>query len=83
MIEAGPSPIAQVKDWLIQRRPEMADIDPDFDLIENRVIDSLSFMDFLFYIEALAQRDIEVTPDTVDSLRTLRAIESRIFRGHQ
>jgi hypothetical protein len=43
------STIARVTDWLLAKKPDLQVIDLDMDLIENRIIDSLSFMDFVFF----------------------------------
>lgn len=71
--------IAQVKQWLLARKPEVADIDDDLDLIENRLIDSLSFLDFVYFLESVCGRELTATAETVDSFRTLRSIQGRIL----
>lgn len=71
--------IEPVKRWLLERKPEIADLDPDFDLIENRVIDSLSFLEFVFFLEELTGRELQTTAETVNHFRTLRAIEGNIL----
>jgi acyl carrier protein len=75
------SPLERVKKWLLARRPEIGDLAPDQDLVESRVIDSLSFLEFVYFLEELTGREIQVTPDTVQSLRTLRSIEQRVIHG--
>ena len=50
--------LASIKDWLLSRKPELGDFDLDFDLIENRVIDSLSFLEFVFFLEELTGREL-------------------------
>lgn len=73
--------IAEVKRWLLERKPEVGDLDPDFDLIDNRVIDSLSFLDFVFFLEELTGRELQATAETVHHFRTLRAIEGNILHA--
>ena len=73
--------IEPVKQWLLARKPELQDLEPDLDLIESRVLDSLSFLEFVFFLEELTGREIRVTPDMVVSFRTLRSIEEKIFHG--
>jgi acyl carrier protein len=68
-----------VKKWLLARKPEHRDLDLDLDLIENRVLDSLSFLEFVFFLEEITGREIKVTADIVDSFRTLRKIDEKIF----
>ncbi|MES1245204.1 MAG: acyl carrier protein [Acidobacteriota bacterium] len=73
--------IEDVKRWLLERKPEMGDLDPDLDLIENRVIDSLSFLDFVFFLEELTGRELQATAETVHHFQTLRAIEGNILHA--
>ncbi|HEX3131570.1 MAG TPA: acyl carrier protein [Thermoanaerobaculia bacterium] len=73
--------IEDVKRWLLERKPEIGDLDPDFDLIDNRVIDSLSFLDFVFFLEELTGRELQATAETVHYFRTLRAIEGNILHA--
>ncbi|MEW2626253.1 acyl carrier protein [Streptomyces sp. NPDC048106] len=69
----------QVKDWILKRHPERDDIPGDLDLIENRLIDSLSFVEFVFLLEQHSGRAIEMETLEVDSIRTLDAIEAAFF----
>jgi acyl carrier protein len=68
-----------VVDWLRARQPQ-AEIDEDFDLIDNRVIDSLHFMEFIFLLQEVTGRDITVEATSIDRFRTLRAIHSNFFQ---
>lgn len=67
--------------WLLKRNPKLreADLGPDRDLVEYRVIDSLSFMEFILYIDELCGR--EILPSAVASagVRTLRSICDTFF----
>ncbi|MFF8991172.1 acyl carrier protein [Streptomyces sp. NPDC014983] len=71
--------LQQVKDWILKRHPQRDDIPGDLDLIENRLIDSLSFVEFVFLLEQHSGRAIEMDTLEVDSLRTLDAIEAAFF----
>lgn len=71
--------LASVKDWLLSRKPELSDLDEDFDLIENRVIDSLSFLEFLFFLEQLTGRELQATAETVGAFRSLHTIQKEIL----
>lgn len=77
------SDIEQVTAWLLAKRPDLGQIDPDLDLIENRVIDSLGFIDFVFFLEELTGRELEANAQSVNSFRTLRAIQSDILQTPQ
>ena len=71
--------IEQVRGWLLGRRPDLEEIDLDLDLIENRVIDSLGFLDFVFFLEELTGRELQSDLQSVSSFRTLRAIQGNIL----
>ncbi|MEV0778266.1 4'-phosphopantetheinyl transferase superfamily protein [Streptomyces sp. NPDC050433] len=71
--------LQQVKDWILKRHPDREDIAPTLDLIENRLIDSLSFVEFVFLLEEQSGRSIEMETLEVDAVRTLAAIESNFF----
>jgi acyl carrier protein len=71
-----------VKRWLLARKPDYQDLELDLDLIESRVLDSLTFLEFVFFLEEVTGREIKVTREVVDSFRTLRSIEEKIFHGH-
>lgn len=82
MSAGAPNAEAQIeslKAWLLKKKPALGDIDMDFDLIENRVIDSLGFLDFVFYLEQLTGRDLETAARAVTAFRTLRNIRDMIL----
>jgi acyl carrier protein len=70
--------IDQIRAWLKKRKPELPELDLDLDLIENRVIDSLMFVDFLFFLEELTGRDLEGVR-TTHQFRTLRSIRDHVL----
>jgi len=70
----------QVKAWILKRHPDRDDVAPDLDLIENRLIDSLSFVEFVFLLEQVSGRTIDMETLEVDSIRTLDAIERTFFK---
>jgi acyl carrier protein len=73
-----------LKAWLLKKKPALGDIDMDLDLIENRVIDSLGFIDFVFFLEQLTGRELQTDAQAVTSFRTLRNIRDMILtsNGH-
>jgi acyl carrier protein len=71
----------QIKAWLLAKKPEIDDIDPDFDIIENRVIDSLSFTEFILFLEEVSGREVQIYTESVDAFRTLRSIQENILNG--
>lgn len=71
--------IEQLRHWLESRNKEGVEITDDLDLIEARLVDSLSFVEFIYIIsEANGQ---EVDPENLDleKLKTLRAIAQTYF----
>ena len=71
----------QIKAWLLAKKPEIEDMDPDFDIIESRVIDSLSFTEFIIFLEEVTGREIELQTESVLAFRTLRSIQEKIVNG--
>ncbi|OLZ62600.1 hypothetical protein AV521_41505 [Streptomyces sp. IMTB 2501] len=72
-------PVTQVKEWILRRHPDRSDIPADLDLIENRLIDSLAFAEFLFLLEELSGRSIDRDNLQVDDFRTLTSIEEKFL----
>ncbi|MEU2059749.1 acyl carrier protein [Streptomyces sp. NPDC013455] len=68
-----------VLDFLLARRPELGTIDPDYDLIDNRVLDSLGFVNFLYVLEEQTGREISLDTVSPEDFRTLRRIRERFF----
>jgi acyl carrier protein len=74
--------LQRVTQWIQARHPEVAEIGPDFDLIDSRLIDSLGFIEFLGLIERLAGKPIDVETLDIDDLRSLTSIERAFFAVH-
>ncbi|GAB2745840.1 acyl carrier protein [Kitasatospora kifunensis] len=75
------SSVDQVKAWILKRHPERTDIPADLDLIDNRLIDSLAFAEFLFLLEELGGQTIDRGSLVVDDFRTLARIEQKYLRA--
>jgi acyl carrier protein len=81
-VEAAPDGTHDlVLTYLLARRPELTSIDPDLDLIENRIIDSLSFVNFLYVLEEQTGQAISLDEVSPEDFRTLRRIRERFFGG--
>ncbi|MER7751442.1 acyl carrier protein [Kitasatospora sp. NPDC097643] len=72
-----------VLDFLMARRPDLGVIDPDYDLIDNRVLDSLGFVNFLYVLEEQTGREISLDQVSPEDFRTLRRIRERFFDAEQ
>lgn len=70
-----------VKDWVLAKHTDRQDIGLDEDLIETRLVDSLSFVEFIFVIEQASGTKVDMDTLDLDDLRTLAAIEKRFFAG--
>ena len=71
----------QIVGWIKERKPEVDDLDLDLDLIDNRVIDSLNFVNFLFFLEEITGRDLQELGQTTHPFRTLRSIRDNVLAG--
>ncbi|GAA1939417.1 acyl carrier protein [Kitasatospora viridis] len=73
--------IKPVVDWLLERNPSFEEIPEDLDLIENRLIDSLGFMEFVLLLEDLIGRELQLDQIDVDQFRTLRSLADHFLKG--
>ncbi|GAA2257372.1 hypothetical protein GCM10010232_54200 [Streptomyces amakusaensis] len=71
--------IDEVRAWILSRHPERESVASDENLIESRLVDSLSFVELVYTIEAAA--DVEIDFDAIDiqDFQTLSAIEKAFF----
>jgi acyl carrier protein len=74
-----PAELDQVIAWILARHPELTEFDPDCDLIDNRLIDSMSFLEFIALIERLTGRPVDPESLNLDDFRTLNRIERAFF----
>lgn len=74
--------LKRVTDWLHTRNPGIAAIPADLDLIENRIVDSLGFMEFILLLEDLVGRELPLDQLDVDHFRTLRAVFENFLSPH-
>ncbi|NER29397.1 MAG: acyl carrier protein [Symploca sp. SIO1C4] len=73
--------ITKVKEWLLAKHPDISELELDFDLINNRIIDSLSFQEFMFFLEDITGRELQTEAQSINPFRTLRAIEHNILQS--
>ncbi len=77
--QSGVDPMTEVVSWIRAKSPDAPEPSPDTDLIDSRLIDSLSFVEFLFLLEQLSGRPVQSQQVEVDHFRTLRQIEENFF----
>jgi acyl carrier protein len=75
------SALVVLHDWIASKCATQEAIGLDSDLIENRLIDSLDFAEFLFLVEEVSGQEIDLTQVNLDTFRTLRSIHSRFLLG--
>lgn len=71
----------RLEEWFLAKNRQYEGIDPDLDLIENRVVDSLSFVEFVFFLGQLTQTPIDVQNIDIDDFRTLRRIGAKYLQA--
>ena len=77
-----PGKLVILYEWIQSKRaPDNTAIGLDTDLIENRLIDSIDFAEFLFMLEEISGKDIDISEVELDSFRTLRSIQSTFLQG--
>ncbi|CAM5683862.1 phosphopantetheine-binding protein [Streptomyces lavendulae] len=72
--------IKPVVDWLREHNPTVEEIPEDLDLIENRLIDSLGFMEFILMLEDLIGRELRLDQIDVNQFRTLRSLTDHFLK---
>ena len=71
--------IDQVRQWLEDRNKQRITITNDLDLIEVRLVDSLSFVEFIYAISEASGKEVDPEYIELENLRTLSAIERFYF----
>ncbi len=71
--------LTPVKNWIKLKRPEVSELGLELDLIENRLIDSLDFIELIFLLEDLTGVEVDMNSLSIDSFRSLNAIRQNFF----
>ncbi|ANP53255.1 acyl carrier protein [Streptomyces griseochromogenes] len=69
----------EVLTWVYEQNPDVEDIDPDLDLFETRLVNSLSLIEFVVVIEKVSGQVIDRRQIQTDDFRTLRTIQEKYF----
>jgi len=70
----------EVINWIRSKHPDLGgEIDRDTDLIESRLIRSISFLEFVSLLEELSGEQIDVGSLSIDDFRTLDKINGKFF----
>lgn len=81
MNQRTTAPIDQIKEWILARHEDRTDIGADEDLIDSRLIDSLSFVEFVFLIQELGGLEIDLDTLDLSHVRTLADIQKHFLAG--
>lgn len=73
--------IDELKRWLLERNESLSDIDPHTDLVDERIIDSLTFVEFVYVLQKISGRTIDVQNLDISTFRTLESIESTFLQS--
>ncbi|MET9349092.1 acyl carrier protein [Streptomyces termitum] len=66
--------------WIHEKNPGLdGPIAPDEDLIEARLIDSLDFLEFIYLLESVSGRTIDLQEVSIDDFCTLDRIRERFL----
>ena len=69
-----------LRDWLLEKNPDLDAIDDDLDLFESKLIDSINFVEFILIIEELIDQEIPASSDLVAKTSTLRLVSENYLR---
>lgn len=80
-MSAHAGPHAVLESWLLalDGNRHRQQIEPDLDLIDDEVIDSLEFVNFLLVIEDLRGAPIPADEIRIEAFRSLRSITERFL----
>ncbi|MBB1253317.1 acyl carrier protein [Streptomyces alkaliterrae] len=68
-----------VRSWVLERNPDLSDLDPETDIIESRIVDSLQFVELVLFIEELRGQMLSSGDVDLSAFRTLRDIEKNFL----
>ncbi len=78
--------IAVIERWLLKRsesmeRQQLATIDPDLDLVDAGLVDSLRIVEFVVLVGQVAGKRIDMNDLDLDRFRTLRRVSDNFLGG--
>lgn len=75
------SKMASLREWLGGLHEEPLDIQDDTDLIQSGAVTSLQFVQMVIEIERLHGQKLDPGVITIESMRTLKAIDTTVFQA--
>lgn len=75
--------VDELKKWLMRERPDVKDLGLDTDLIDNRILDSVTFINFVYFMEEFTGKKIPLASGSAaNSFRTLRMIREKFMEDN-
>ncbi|MFD3326417.1 acyl carrier protein [Streptomyces sp. NPDC058701] len=71
--------IDQVRNWILGRHEEPVELNHDTNIIENRLVDSLSFVELVYAIEGASGTEIDFDAIDIEDFQSLATIEKAFF----
>ncbi|GGZ39269.1 hypothetical protein GCM10010387_36730 [Streptomyces inusitatus] len=71
--------IDEVRDWILRRHPERQTIDAEENLIQTRLVDSLTFVELVYVVESTTGVEIDFDNIDIQNFQTLATIEKAFF----
>jgi acyl carrier protein len=71
--------IEKVRDWILGRHADRTELAPDVNIIESRLVDSLSFVELVYAIEDASGAEIDFDAIDIADFQTLATIEKAFF----
>ncbi|QLE74796.1 acyl carrier protein [Streptomyces rectiverticillatus] len=68
-----------MRSWILERNPDLTDLDQETDIIETRIINSLQFVELVLYVEELRGTMLRSNEVDLDAFRTLKGIEKNFL----
>ena len=72
--------IQKIREYIESKNPEFAALGLDTDIIENRLIDSLHFVEFILFVEEVACAKIDMEAIDIEDFRSLDRIDAFLTR---
>jgi hypothetical protein len=69
----------ELRKWVLDKHPELEDIDIDLDIIDSRIVSSLEFISLLLFVEELRGEPLLSDDVQLESFRTLRMINDHFL----
>jgi len=73
----------ELVDWVSHKKNTSNSIPESLDLIDNGILNSLSFAEYIMMIEDLSGVEIEVNNNLLDQVRTLALVKNNFFNDSQ